>query len=114
MVESDARDYWHPELLTDARVTHYWDGSRVVGAWFAPRTESADMKAALAPNSTGLGQRILWDTFLVYGSESHWDEAPSHLRRWGRTILATRESLIQSIDSLAAVARNQIFQEDGE
>ena len=104
MVESDARENWPKELLTDPRVTHFWDEARIVGRWFAPRTLTEEMQAALAPNSSGLGQQVLWDCYLVFGPESRWDDGPSGVRRWGRTILRTREHLRQEIDALAGAA----------
>ena len=101
MVETDTRDGWSAELLTDRRVTHYWDEDRVVGTWFAPRMLNEEMENALAPNSIGLGQPILWDAYLVFGPASRWDEGPSEIRRWGRTIVRTREQLREAVDALA-------------
>ena len=33
MVPGDSRSEWPPELLTDARVEHYWDEAKAVGTW---------------------------------------------------------------------------------
>ena len=30
-----SREAWPKELLTDKRVTHYWDDQDIVGTWFA-------------------------------------------------------------------------------
>jgi len=100
MVEGDARDRWSPELLTDRRVVHFWDEGKTVGAFFAPRTQSEEMEQALAPNSSGLGQAVLWDSYLVFGPESKWDNGPSGIRRWGRTILRTRNDLGEAVKGL--------------
>ena len=49
----------------------------------------------------GVNHRLgLWDAFLVYGPESRWDAAPTGLRRWGRTILATRDALREAVEGL--------------
>ena len=104
MVEGDDRSRWSRELLTDHRVAHFWDEERVIGRWFAPRTQSEEMEGALAPNSSGLGQPVLWDVYLVFGPESRWDAGPSGVRRWGRTILRTREQLRQAVDALTGTS----------
>ena len=100
MVEGDAREHWRADLLPDRRVAHFWDEERVIGTWFAPRTQSEEMESALAPNSTGLGQAVLWDSYLVFGPESRWDEGPGGIRRWGRTILRTQGQLRDAVDAL--------------
>ena len=102
MVEGDSRDRWSPELLTDRRVVQFWDEEKTVGRFFAPRTQSEEMENALAPNSSGLGQAVLWDSYLVFGPESRWDEAPGGIRRWGRTILRTRQDLVNAVTALLA------------
>jgi hypothetical protein len=100
MVEGDSREGWSPKLLTDKRVTHLWDEDRTVGTFFGPRTQTEEMENALAPNSSGLGQAILWDSYLIFGPESRWDEGPSGIRRWGRTILRTQKSLAEAVIDL--------------
>ena len=102
MVEGDARDRWSPELLTDKRVVQFWDEDKTVGRLFAPRTQSEEMENALAPNSSGLGQAVLWDSYLVFGPESRWDDGPSGIRRWGRTILRTRRDLAEAVSAVLA------------
>lgn len=31
---TDSRESWPRELLTDARVLHFWDNQRIVGRWY--------------------------------------------------------------------------------
>ena len=100
MVIGDARERWRADLLPDRRVAHFWDEERVIGTWFAPRTQSEEMEKALTPNANGLGQPVLWDAYLVFGPESRWDDGPSGIRRWGRTIVRTREGLREAVDAL--------------
>ena len=102
MVEGDARERWSAELLTDKRVVHLWDEQKTVGRFFAPTTQSEEMENALAPNSNGLGQAVLWDSYLVFGPESRWEDRPSGIRRWGRTILRTRKDLADTVNALLA------------
>jgi hypothetical protein len=99
MYPTDLRERWPADVLTDPRVVHWWDDERAVGRWYAERAEK--MASELAPGASPLGGTILWDAYLVYGPESRWDEGgPTDLRRWGRTILQTREPLQQVMDAL--------------
>ena len=91
MVPGDSRSEWPPELLTDARVQHYWDEEKAVGAWYAQRI--ASMRDRLTPESEWNDGKVLWDAYLLYGADDRWDEAPSQLILFGRTIVAARESL---------------------
>ncbi|MEO6214226.1 MAG: hypothetical protein ABIP65_11420 [Vicinamibacterales bacterium] len=100
MVDGDSRQRWPADLLTDRRVTHFWDEEKTVGRWFAPRMDTAEMEAARAPDSSGLGQPVLWDAYLVYGPEARWDDEPTALRRWGRTILRTQSHLRDAVTAL--------------
>jgi hypothetical protein len=104
MYPTDRRELWPADILTDSRVVHYWDDRKQVGTWYAERFN--EMKSTVEPTSTDLGGPILWDAYLVYGPESRWNDAPSGLRRWGRTILKTQEGLTQALtDVLSAPTR---------
>lgn len=102
MYPTDLRERWPADVLTDARVVHWWDEKKVVGRWYAERAES--MKDRLAEGSVPLGGTILWDSYLVYGPESRWEDAPTGLRRWGRTILQTREALQHTMEAVLETA----------
>lgn len=82
MVRSDSKEKWPSKLLTDARVTHYWDADRLVGVWYGENVTA---------KSKG---HVEWDAYFLYGEESSWGEGgPSHMISWGRTIVETREQL---------------------
>ena len=102
MYPTDRRELWPADILTDSRVEEYWDDAKNVGTWYAERL--SEMRDTVAPGSSGLGGPILWDAYLVYGPEARWDDAPSGLRRWGRTILKTQESLRQSVAELVSAS----------
>ena len=91
MFGTEVRDDWPPEVLTDRRVTHWWDEGKTVGRWYMPQI--GDMRATMSPKASGFSGNVLWDAYLVYGPEGRWDAAPTGLRRWGRTILRTQEDL---------------------
>ena len=98
MYPGDQRERWPATALPDRRVRHYWDDEKEVGQWYAARMDS--MREQLAPDSKGVEPPILWDAYLVYGPEARWDDAPTDLRRWGRTILRTKEDFRRAFDGL--------------
>lgn len=87
-----------PESLTDARVTHRWDERKAVGMFFGQH--KANMQSKLTGDSDGAGGDILWDSYLLFDAKGHWDEFPSGLTHWGRTIVAARGSLKNEFDRL--------------
>ena len=98
MYPTDERENWPGDILTDNRVVHYWDETRSVGRWYMERIREID--SMRAPETGGLAGNTLWDAYLVYGPESRWDQAPTGLRRWGRTILRTQEGLRDAVAAL--------------
>jgi hypothetical protein len=90
MFPGDARSKWPPELLTDLRVVHRWDEGKTVGRWYGQHTSV--MQAQRTPESKWTGE-ILWDAYLLYGADARWDDVPTGLIHWGRTIVAARETL---------------------
>jgi len=104
MYPTDMRERWPANVLTDRRASHWWDEEKRVGRWYAQRMR--DMQDRLAPGAADIGGTILWDAYLVYGPEARWDDAPTGLRRWGRTILATREPFREVVRNLVDIAHN--------
>jgi hypothetical protein len=99
MYPTDRRELWPADILTDSRVVNLWDEGKEVGTFYATRFD--EMKGTVVPESQGWeGTPILWDSYLVYGSDARWEDAPTGLRRWGRTILNTQDGLRQSVDDL--------------
>ncbi len=98
MFPGDSRSNWPPDLLTDARVIHRWDESKAVGALFGQN--KARMKAQLTTDSNGTGGEILWDSYLLYDVNARWDDFPTGLTHWGRTIVSARDSLQKEFDRL--------------
>lgn len=48
-------------LIPDARVSHFWDGERLVGTAYQP--------------VLGLGEPA-WDVWMLFGRDASWAEAP--------------------------------------
>jgi hypothetical protein len=97
MYPTDTRDRWPNDVLTDGRVVHWWDEGKVVGRWYARHLR---LQTDRSPGSIGT---ILWDAYLVYGPEARWTDVPTGLRRWGRTILQTRDRLRETVGALVNV-----------
>ena len=91
MVPGDERGEWDERLLDDPRVVQLWDEHRVVGHWFAGQPGLRDKGL--------VGGGVMWDTFLLFGRESRWEEAPTHLSSWGHTIVGARERLKADLPS---------------
>ena len=73
--------------MTDARVTHLWDGQRIVGRWFAQQEEYR--RQVIGP--------IAWDIYFLYGPEADWDLIPSPLIDSGYTIIGKSRDLMKNI-----------------
>lgn len=86
MLGGDARETWDGNIITDTRVTHYWDGKRKVGKWFAEQVDG--------------NERISWDSYYLYGPDAVWDNTPSPLVGSGRTIYGKRETLEMQMRTL--------------
>ena len=90
MYPGDERAKWPPDLFTDPRVVHRWDELKTVGRYFGARADA--MRPQLTPGSGWKGE-VLWDSFLLYGRDAEWADAPSGLIHWGRPIVAGRTTL---------------------
>jgi hypothetical protein len=80
-------------FLPDRRVMHYWDQRKDVGRWFVKALPS-DYKG-----------EIQWDAYYLYNTDSVWEDQPSSLLVWGRTILESRQKLRDEVTRLAQGAQ---------
>ena len=88
LVQGDARSKWDPDLLTDARVTYFWDEQRVTGMWFSEQVSGQ--------------QPLAWDAYFLYGAHAAWDDVPNPLVSTGYTIIDKSEQLRADLLSLYA------------
>jgi hypothetical protein len=86
MMTSDQREEWPSKLLTDRRVTQFWDDRKLLGNWYGTFKEF----------STGSG-KVVWDAFFVYDSDSRWTDQPSGLIGWGSTIISHKNQLAEAV-----------------
>jgi len=105
MFGSEQREHWPSDALTDPRVVHFWDEEKVVGRWYMQRL--AGIQEQRAPKTSGATGPVLWDAYLLYGAESVWEETPTGLRSWGRTILRTQDTLRTSVSAALERAGRQ-------
>lgn len=79
LVQGDARSEWDPELLSDRRVSYFWDEERISGFWFSEHVS---------------GQKPLaWDAYFLYDAGGTWDDVPGPLISEGYTIIDMAERL---------------------
>ena len=98
MYPGDARSKWPAALLTDSRVTHFWDEQRVVGkAYLAQLPLMLDRRA---PNTMTPDADALWDAFFIYAPDARWDSGVPRPVAWGYPIMPTRETLLSVFETL--------------
>lgn len=85
---ADSRSRWDAGGLTDPRVVHLWDGPDVSGAWFAQKLDGYEGSD--------------WDSYVLFGPDAEWREAPAPLIGSGATVIGEREQLTAEMRSLAA------------
>ena len=97
MYPGDDMSKWPSGALTDPRVEHRWDEPKSAGRWFLQNLQS------LRPSRGGDGvfpQRVdaLWDSYLMFGRDATWNDAPSGVLSWGYTVMRTRAQLLKDFE----------------
>ena len=84
-----SREAWPQELLTDKRVTHYWDDQDIIGTWFANQGKNIGFEAR-----DGI---FLWDAFLLFSRDSIWEEYPDNLNTGYSPVMSSIKLLQESL-----------------
>lgn len=84
-----SREAWPKELLTDKRVTHYWDDQDIIGTWFAKQGKNIGLEAR-----DGI---FLWDAFLLFTRDSIWEEYPDELNAGSSPVMSSIKLLQESL-----------------
>ena len=92
VINSDARSSWSRILLTDDRVTHFWDEKLIAGPWFADWGEYIGLQAS--------NKYLLWDAFLLFSRTASWEKYPKPLWSGGAPVVYWMESLEKSFLAL--------------
>lgn len=87
MFPGDSRSDWPSGLLTDPRVRHFWDESKLVGRWYGENVTSR------------VKGHVEWDAYFLYPAEGVWRDVPEPISR-GRTIVSTRGRLAEAAADL--------------
>jgi hypothetical protein len=82
----DARDQWDPELLADARVTHWWD---------QPTTVARDLA-----RHTGGYQGPDWDYWLLFDPRAAWTDGPAPLHMSGAPVIDSFDQLTTALQAM--------------
>ncbi len=80
--EGAARSTWRPELLSDSRVTHFWDETLIASRFFSSHRPGCTEE---------------WDAFFVYGPKASWEDTPAPLIRFARPIYKTFQKLKEAL-----------------
>ncbi len=86
MLPGDSRERLDTKILSDPRVTNYWDEQKLVGRWFSDHVTNR--------------QGITWDAFFLYGPRAHWQGQPEPLVSNGGSIIAARDRLSDGLRQL--------------
>lgn len=86
MLPGDAKALIDQRVLSDPRVTYYWDPNRIVGDWFSQQVTHQ-------PGPT-------WDAFFLYGAQARWDSTPGPLVASGSSIIGSRADLVAGLNAV--------------
>jgi hypothetical protein len=86
MMAGDSRQVTDLRLLSDPRVTNYWDAGDVAGRWFAKNVDGYD--------------GVAWDEYFLYGRDAAWDAQPKPLLSNGSSVIETSGQLQKAITPL--------------
>jgi hypothetical protein len=88
MMRGDSRQLTDLSLLSDARVTNYWDARQVAGSWFAQKVDGYD--------------GVAWDEYWLYGRDATWVEQPKPLLSNGSSVIGSSDQLDKALRPLLA------------
>ena len=86
MLGGDAREEWNGTTMSDTRVTHFWDGDRLVGQWFANQVDGYE--------------GLAWDAYYLYGPDATWETVLNPLAGSGGTIIGERDTLQKQVSTV--------------
>ncbi|MGH2468914.1 MAG: hypothetical protein ACRDGF_02485 [Chloroflexota bacterium] len=86
MLPGDARHFLDTKLLSDPRVTNYWDQQKVIGTWY-----SRHVTHQRGPT---------WDAFFLYGPNARWTDLPLPQIANGGSVIGAHEDLFRGLTRL--------------
>ncbi len=91
MYPGDRRAKWRSDLLSDPRVTHFWDQKKRIGRLLAQHPD------------IDFPRRTLWDSYVLFGPDAVWEEQPEPLEGWGMPLYHRRHNLMKEITPLVEI-----------
>lgn len=79
VLAGDSRALVDRRVLNDPRVSNFYDPTRLVGTWFADRSNG---RAGIA-----------WDAYFLYGRDATWASEPGPLLSSGSTVIGSSGDL---------------------
>lgn len=90
MISGDSEQLIDRKVMSDPRVTYYWDPGRSVGAWFSSHVT----------HEPG----ITWDAYFLYGPQATWGSAPGPLLSHGSSLIGSRDKLLTGVQQVEAAS----------
>jgi hypothetical protein len=90
MLPGDSEQLIDRRVLSDPRVTYYWDPGRTVGAWFSGHVTHK--------------QGITWDAYFLYGPQATWGSVPAPLVSRGSSVVGTHDRLLADLRHIEAAS----------
>jgi hypothetical protein len=84
MLPGDSRQLLDTRVLSDPRVTYYWDEAKVAGRWFSAHV-------------TG-GTGITWDAYFLYGPDARWTQTPGPQLSSGGPVIGSSDDLRSALE----------------
>jgi hypothetical protein len=84
MLPGDSRQLIDQRVLSDPRVTYFWDPNRIVGNWYSRAVTQQ-------PGTT-------WDAFFLYDARARWDSTPASPVASGSTIIGNTDQLLSGFN----------------
>jgi len=91
MYPGDNRSKWRGDLLSDSRVTHFWDQAKAIGRLLASHPD------------INFPRKTLWDSYVLFGRDAIWEEHPEPLESWGMPLYHRRHKLMKAITPLVEI-----------
>ena len=83
MLPGDSRQFLDTKVLSDSRVSYYWDQQKVVGNWYSRNVTHE--------------RGTTWDAFFLYAPNVRWGEAPPPTVADGGSVIGAHGELTDGL-----------------
>ncbi|HVA24709.1 MAG TPA: hypothetical protein VMW62_09965 [Chloroflexota bacterium] len=92
MLPGDSRQFLDTKLLSDPRVTNYWDQQKVIGTWYSQHVTHQ--------------RGTTWDAFFLYGPNAQWTDVPQPEVTDGGSVIGAHDDLLRGLTQLGIAQPN--------